>query len=48
MSTGKTTLALLLSALLLGEGAGTSPATVMIALLLVCGGIIIVNRPKKA
>ena len=38
----------LLSALLLGEGAGTSPATVIVALLLVCGGIIIVNKPKKA
>ena len=38
----------LLSALLLGEGAGTSPVTVIVALLLVCGGIIIVNRPKKA
>lgn len=38
----------LLSALLLGEGAGTSPVTVLVALLLVCGGIIIVNRPKKA
>ena len=37
-----------LSALLLGEGAGTSPVTVIVALLLVCGGIIIVNRPKKA
>jgi drug/metabolite transporter (DMT)-like permease len=37
----------LLSALLLGEGAGTSPVTVLVALLLVCGGIIIVNRPKK-
>ena len=36
-----------LSALLLGEGAGTSPVTVLVALLLVCGGIIIVNRPKK-
>lgn len=38
----------LLSALLLGEGAGTSPVTVIVALLLVCGGIIIVNKPKKA
>lgn len=38
----------LLSALLLGEGAGTSPITVIVALLLVCGGIIIVNKPKKA
>ena len=38
----------LLSALLLGEGAGTSPVTVLVALLLVCGGIIIVNKPKKA
>lgn len=38
----------LLSALLLGEGAGTSPVTVIAALLLVCGGIIIVNKPKKA
>lgn len=38
----------LLSALLLGEGAGTSPVTVIVALLLVFGGIIIVNRPKKA
>ena len=38
----------LLSALLLGEGAGTSPVTVIVALLLVCSGIIIVNRPKKA
>lgn len=28
----------LLSALLLGEGAGTSPVTVIVALLLVCGG----------
>lgn len=37
----------LLSALLLGEGAGTSPVTVIVALLLVCGGIIIVNKPKK-
>ena len=37
----------LLSALLLGEGAGTSPVTVLVALLLVCGGIIIVNKPKK-
>lgn len=37
-----------LSALLLGEGAGTSPVTVIVALLLVCSGIIIVNRPKKA
>lgn len=36
------------SALLLGEGAGTSPVTVLVALLLVCGGIIIVNKPKKA
>lgn len=36
-----------LSALLLGEGAGTSPVTVIVALLLVCGGIIIVNKPKK-
>ena len=34
--------------LLLGEGAGTSPVTVIVALLLVCGGIIIVNKPKKA
>ena len=38
----------LLSALLLGEGAGTSPVTAIVALLLVCGGIIIVNKPKKA
>ena len=38
----------LLSALLLGEGAGTSPVTVIVALLLVCSGIIIVNKPKKA
>lgn len=38
----------LLSALLLGEGAGTSPVTVIVALLLVCGGIIVVNKPKKA
>lgn len=38
----------LLSALLLGEGAGTSPVTVIVALLLVCGGIIIVNKPKMA
>ena len=38
----------LLSALLLGEGAGTSPITVIVALLLVCSGIIIVNKPKKA
>lgn len=38
----------LLSALLLGEGAGTSPVTVLFALLLVCSGIIIVNKPKKA
>lgn len=37
-----------LSALLLGEGAGTSPVTVIVALLLVCGGIIIVNKPQKA
>ena len=37
----------LLSTLLLGEGAGTSPVTVIVALLLVCGGIIIVNKPKK-
>ena len=37
----------LLSALLLGEGAGTSPVTVIVALLLVCSGIIIVNKPKK-
>ena len=36
-----------LSALLLGEGAGTSPVTVIVALLLVCAGIIIVNKPKK-
>ena len=38
----------LLSALLLGEGADTSPVPVIVALLLVCGGIIIVNKPKKA
>ena len=38
----------LLSALLLGEGAGTSLVTVIVALLLVCSGIIIVNKPKKA
>ena len=38
----------LLSALLLSEGTGTSPATVIVALLLVCDGIIIVNKPKKA
>ena len=37
-----------LSALLLGEGAGTSPVTVIVALFLVCGGIIIVNKPKQA
>lgn len=37
----------LLSALLLGEGAGTSPVTVIVALLLVCSGIIIVNKPKS-
>ena len=36
-----------LSALLLGEGAGTSPVTVIVALLLVCGGIVIVNRPQR-
>ena len=33
---------------LLGEGAGTSPGTVIVALLLGCAGSIIVNRPKKA
>ena len=38
----------ILSALLLGEGAGTSPVTVAVALLLVCGGIIMVNNPKRA
>lgn len=37
-----------LSALLLGEGAGTSPVVVILALVLVCAGIVIVNRPMGA
>lgn len=38
----------LLSAILLGEGAGTSPVVVTASLALVCAGIIIVNQQASA
>ena len=38
----------MLSAVLLGEGAGTSPFVVALALVLVCAGIVIVNRPRRS